>query len=177
MTSAADGDRAEEAKDDLKTIILSERDIKAAARLLQALVSGEDDRARAISNLAKSNVHRIDNQDRSILTERARQTYVNRARRSQFFNTAMFGEAGWDMLLALYATDQTGARHTISGLMNLSGVPFTTALRWLEFLETKEQLVSRKPNPLDARVGWIELTDKARSLLDAYFSETVSEEI
>jgi DNA-binding MarR family transcriptional regulator len=85
----------------------------------------------------------------------------------------MFGEAAWDMLLALYVTEMSGARHTVSGLVDLSGVPPTTALRWLDFLE-QEQLVARRPNPLDGRVFFIEITEKAREALDAYFSETAA---
>ena len=177
MTSTADGDRPDDGKEELKPVTLRGRDIRAAKRLLNALVGEGDGRAREITTLARGNVLRLDNHDRSILAERARKAYVSRARRSQIFNAAMFGEAAWDMLLALYATDLSGARHTVSGLVSLSGVPPTTALRWLEFLEAKEELVCRRPNPLDARVGWIALTDKGRELLDAYFSGTASEEI
>ena len=87
----------------------------------------------------------------------------------------MFGEAAWDMLLALYATDQSGGRHSVTGLVNLSGVPPTTALRWLNFLE-KEQLVTRTPNPHDGRVFRVELTEEARDARVTYFSGTAEEE-
>lgn len=175
MTSAADRGRTDEANDDLKTLTLSDRDIRAAARLLHTIVGVEDDRGRELTTLAKGTVHRSSNEERSVLAERARQTYVDRARRSQVLNKAMFGEAAWDMLLALYVTDLSGARHSVSGLINLSGVPQTTALRWLDFLDTKEQLVTRRPSPRDGRVFLIELTDKGRKALDAYFSGTVLE--
>ena len=114
------------------------------------------------------------NHDRAILVERARQTFVNRTRRSRNFNSVMFGEAAWDMLLALYVTEHS-TRHTVTGLVNLSGVPPTTALRWLDFLEKKEELVTRFPSLSDGRVHLVELTDKARDALDAYFSGTVPE--
>ena len=79
------------------------------------------------------------NHDRAILVERAHQTFVNRARRSRNFNGVMFGEAAWDMLLALYVTEHS-TRHTATGLVKLSGVPSTTALRWHDFLEKKRSL-------------------------------------
>lgn len=39
---------------------------------------------------------------------------LNRAGRSRFFNSTMFGEAAWDMLLALYVTEASVARHILS---------------------------------------------------------------
>ncbi len=75
------------------------------------------------------------------------------------------------MLLALYVTEHS-TRLTVSGIVSLSGVPPTTALRWLDFLECKERLVSRRPNPVDGRAVFIELTDDARNALDVYFSGT-----
>lgn len=175
MSSAADGDRSDDAKEPIRSINLSEQDIRAAARLLSALSGPEDDRGRELTVLANSNEEMRGRQERAVLQERARRTYVGRARRSQIFNKQMFGEAAWDMLLALYATDQSGALHTVSGLVNLAGVPPTSALRWLKFLE-QEELVSRHPSALDGRVFRIKLTDKARELLDAYFAATDSDE-
>lgn len=152
-----------------KTITLSDREVRAATCLLNALVG--DDRGKELTKLAQENIRTIGNVDRATLIDRAQQTFVNRARRSRNFNGVMFGEAAWDMLLALYVTEHS-ARHTVTGLVNLSGVPPTTALRWLDFLEKKEELVIRRPSLTDGRVYLVELTDKARNALDAYFSGT-----
>ena len=162
-----------QAEDDLKTFTFRDRDVKAAANLLRALVEHQDDLGREITNLTQGHGHPIG--ERSNLIERARQTYVNRARRARIFSNVMFGEAAWNMLLALYVTDQSGRRHTVSGLGNLSGAPATTALRWLDFLEREEGLVTRRPNPTDRRIYMVELTDKAREALDAYFSAVINE--
>ena len=161
------------AEHDLKTFTLHNRDIKAAAKLLRVLVDEQDDLGREITALAEGNVDNAGK--RANLIERARQTYVNRARRGRIFSNVMFGEAAWNMLLALYVTDQSERRHTVSGLCNLSGVPPTTALRWLDFLETKEAMVIRKPSPTDRRIYMVELTDKARQALDDYFSEVIDD--
>jgi DNA-binding MarR family transcriptional regulator len=158
----------------LKTITLTEQEVRAAARLLNALTGVQGDRGRELTTMANAQVAVPRRQGHAVLQERARQLYVGRARRSQIFNKGMFGEPAWDMLLALYVTDQSGPRHTISGLVNLSGVPATSALRWLNYLE-HEQLVSRDPNSTDKRVIHIKLTDMARSLLDAYLFGTVAE--
>ncbi len=80
------------------------------------------------------------------MLEGARQEFTNRAARSQFVNSDMFGEAGWDMLPALYVAEQSAARHTVSGLLSLSRVRHTTALRWLQYLQ-REELVTRQANP------------------------------
>ena len=174
MSSAAKGAREDSGKDSVRTVTLAELDIRAAARVLNALVGPEHDRGRELTTLANADVEMGGRQERAILQERARQVYVSRARRSHIFTKDMFGEPAWDMLLALYVTDQSGPRHTVSGLINFSGVPSTSALRWLKFLD-REQLVNRVPHRIDGRVVHIELTDKARDLLDAYFAGTATE--
>jgi DNA-binding MarR family transcriptional regulator len=88
----------------------------------------------------------------------------------------MFGEPAWDMLLALYVSEQSGPRHTIVKLVAQAAAPATTALRWLEYLD-KERLVVRHSNPIDRRATFIELSDKARLALDAYYSGTVLTDI
>jgi DNA-binding MarR family transcriptional regulator len=171
MNNATDGESRSDPEPAV-TITLSERDRRAAARVLNALVGEADDRGQELTNLAGANVRAFGDQDREALVERARKAFVNRARRSRHFNGVMFGEAAWDMLLALYVTEKSKARHTVTGLCDLSGLPTTTALRWLDFLENKEALVTRSPNPTDKRVYRLALTDKARDALDAYFSGT-----
>jgi DNA-binding MarR family transcriptional regulator len=173
MIDPMDDDSEDAAKTVLKTATLSDREIRAAAQLLNELVGAEVDRGRELTSIVAKGGERAPHRDHRLLVEHASQTFVNRAQRSRFFHSSMFGEAAWDMLLALYVTEQSGSRHTVSGLVNLAGVPPTTALRWLDFLEL-EQLVTRKPNPTDRRVFYVGLTVKARDTLDAYFSEAVA---
>ena len=47
----------------------------------------------------------------------------------------LFGEGGWDMLLKLYDAHVEGRRECVSGLCAASGVPASTALRWIDHLE------------------------------------------
>lgn len=101
---------------------------------------------------------------------RARQMLFDRRRRIQLFGGGMFAETGWDVLLALYS-QRFGMRQTIAGLTELTGAAPTTVLRWVAFLEERN-LIQRKGSPLDRRVALLELTDRARRLLDLYFSET-----
>ena len=156
---------------DFQTITLRGKDIQAAAPVLRALVDVEPDLGPKIAPWAHQQADSLG--ERSELIERARQTYANRARRARIFSAMMFGEVAWNMLLILYVSDQSGSRHTVSDLTNMSGAPQTTALRWLGFLENTEGLVRRKPKPTDRRIFMVELTDKAREALDAYFSEVI----
>jgi DNA-binding MarR family transcriptional regulator len=155
-----------------KTITLTEREVRAASQLLKALAGGQEPR-RELAKIPDEMLASDVSHDRKSLAENARLTFANRALRSEFFNKDMFGEAAWDMLLALYVAEQSGTRHTVSGLASLSGVATTTALRWLDFLQT-EELVARQSNPIDRRVFYVELTDKGREGLDAYFSATMT---
>ena len=159
----------------LTRVALSASDLDAAARLLSLLLRAEGDGGRDPTGDSHGAGWPTLTAERAILVERARRTFVNRSRRSASFSPAMFGEPAWDMLLALYATEHS-ARHTVSEIVNLSGVPPTTALRWLDFLENKEQLVVRRPSTTDKRVCLVELSDKARDALDMYFSGTVGTE-
>ena len=81
----------------------------------------------------------------------------------------MFGEAAWDMLLALYILDMTGQRQTVGNLLRFSGTPMTTAKRWLDDLAAHD-LVWREPHPTDRRTAFVVLTPKARQKLDLIYS-------
>ena len=96
----------------------------------------------------------------------------HRRGRIEQFGSAMFGEPGWDMLLILY-TEEDINRLSVSRLVAASGSPPTTGLRWFEYLKS-QQLVCRQKHPTDRRIDLVELSDKGRSALDLYFSETLT---
>jgi DNA-binding MarR family transcriptional regulator len=91
-----------------------------------------------------------------------------RANRRKVFGADLFGEASWDMLLELYDADFTGRRISVSSLCFASGVPQTTALRWIKILEREGQ-IKRTPDPRDGRRYFVELTESARTALDRTF--------
>lgn len=98
---------------------------------------------------------------------------IARARRNRTrqFKPSMFGEPAWDMLLVLYA-NESETRLPVGRLAALSGSRPTTAIRWLDYL-SREGFVFRRPNLRDARSEIIELTEKGRSVLEQYLSETL----
>jgi DNA-binding MarR family transcriptional regulator len=105
--------------------------------------------------------------------KRARRELADRRRRIGLFGSTMFGEAGWEILLALYG--RHGARLTIAQINGIVATAPTTTFRWLRYLEL-HQLIRREPHPVDTRAVLIELTDKAVRFLDVYFSETIRAE-
>jgi DNA-binding MarR family transcriptional regulator len=151
------------------SIELSAADAREIARLLALLLKGA---APSNGNLLSKNVPSRtpqDAQNRSVLAAKARAIFSERNRRSQHFSPAMFGELGWDMLLALYITDFAGGRQTVGQLVSLVGAPPTSALRWIDYLE-KERLISRESHPRDRRTVLVSITNRGRQKLDEYLS-------
>jgi DNA-binding MarR family transcriptional regulator len=160
--------------DDERTVTLSQKDIQAARRLLRLLLK-EDSEAPAGLQL-EGTARSIADTSRAALVARAREEFGNRRRRTAIFERSMFGEPAWDMLLALYILDVSGQRQTTGALMQFSGAPITTARRWLDYL-VGNGLARRSHHPTDQRVMFVTLTEKGRSALDLYYSETVETEV
>jgi len=106
-------------------------------------------------------------EQRGILREHARQIRFSRDRRQKFFDRNLFGEPAWDILLTLYVIDDDQRRLSTRQIADLARQPLTTALRWLDYLDD-EDLIRRRPNPLDQRVIFVELSDKGRAAIDRY---------
>ena len=70
-----------------------------------------------------------------------------RRRRDRLFGSDLFGEPAWDMLLELYAAELAQRRECVSGLCCASGVPATTALRWITLL-VNAGWVTRRAGPV-----------------------------
>jgi hypothetical protein len=109
--------------------------------------------------------------ERARQLKRASRILAARQARRDFFSPEIFGEPGWEMLLVLYLAEGGGPRQTVTKLCRSSGVPLTTALRWLHFLEA-DHLVMRTASPVDKRISYLELTEEARSALDRLLLES-----
>lgn len=81
----------------------------------------------------------------------------------------MLGEPAFDMLLALYTAADEGAGVTLARLSELSGVPQSSGLRWVDYLCAKK-LISRTAHPTDKRAAIVELTQQGRATLEAMFA-------
>lgn len=80
--------------------------------------------------------------------------------RNKLLGGDLFGEPAWDILLELFAADWSGEKLSVSGACYVSGVPSSTALRWIVRLEN-EGWVERTDDPLDGRRTWLTLTSRA----------------
>lgn len=99
-----------------------------------------------------------------------------RAQRARFFTASLFSDPAWDMLLVLYATELSGRRLAVSKLAERSGVPMTTALRWIATLEG-EGLVVRSGDQFDGRRVFIVLSRQGFKAMQAYFDSMEADTI
>lgn len=94
--------------------------------------------------------------------------YRHRRERELVFDRELFGEPAWDMLLYLYAARLRGNLVATSSLARASGVPATTALRWMAHLE-RVGLIERSAIKRDGRVRVQKLTRRATEQMEAHF--------
>lgn len=166
-------DRNEE-KPILRTLHLRDSDLLALSRLLKNLVGEQQLGSDSMSgpNPSPGSADADQAASAAMLLALAHKIIRARGRRSKVLGKAMFGEPAWDMLLVLYVSTFEGPRLSVGRLTALSSAPPTTALRWLDYLE-KERLVRREANPTDKRSEFVELTEKAHSIMEQYLSETL----
>ncbi len=98
----------------------------------------------------------------------ARTIQALRKRRSEFLHRAMLGEPAYDMLLGLYVAELDGQSVIATRLGELAGVAQSSALRWLDYLVTK-QLIIREPHPTNKRASIVRLSGKGRDSLEGMF--------
>ena len=99
-----------------------------------------------------------------------RQIIRQRQLRARFFDGELFADPAWDMLLDLAAARAEHKRVSVTSLCIASGVPPTTALRWIVLLTEAGQL-ERVEDESDRRRAFIALTDRAAEAMARYFAE------
>jgi DNA-binding MarR family transcriptional regulator len=97
-----------------------------------------------------------------------------RALRPQFFGPELFGEPAWDILLELYQSQLCQFRMKVSSVCAASGVPATTALRWMKVMEGRG-LIERRADPRDGRRVFVSLSPVAVAAMDAMFAKFLVE--
>ena len=90
--------------------------------------------------------------------------------RGRYFNAKLFADPAWDMLLDLTAARAEHRRVSVTSLCIASGVPPTTALRWISQM-IDEGLFARVGDEADRRRAFIELTDRSAEMIARYFAE------
>lgn len=90
--------------------------------------------------------------------------------RARFFDGELFADPAWDMLLDLTAARAEHQRVSVTSLCIASGVPPTTALRWIgQMIEAG--LFQRSEDETDRRRAFITLSDRAADAMARYFAE------
>lgn len=97
-----------------------------------------------------------------------------RQMRSRFFGVDLFADPAWDMLLDLSAARVEHRRVSVTSLCIASGVPNTTALRWMKLLE-RAGLIERIEDDTDRRRAFVALTEAGASAVARYF-DTVTKQ-
>lgn len=98
-----------------------------------------------------------------------RQIIRQRQLRARFFEDDLFADPAWDILLDLTAARVEKVRVSVTSLCIASGVPPTTALRWIGQM-TDAGLLARVEDKADRRRAFIDLTEKAADGMARYFS-------
>lgn len=102
-----------------------------------------------------------------------RRVIRQRQLRARFIEGEFFADPAWDMLLDLAAARVEGKRVAVTSLCIASGVPPTTALRWIGAL-VQAGLFQRVCDENDRRRAFIELTENAADRIARYFDEIAS---
>ncbi len=88
----------------------------------------------------------------------------------RFFDQDLFADPAWDMLLDLTAARAEHLRVSVTSLCIASGVPTTTALRWIKLLE-QAGLVKRIEDDTDRRRAFVTLTERGADAMARFFDE------
>lgn len=113
-------------------------------------------------------------QKKSAWLDAAEAACRERAERHDFFPSDFFGEPAWNILLDLFIVDLKGQRISVQDACLSSGVPPTTALRYVGQLE-EGSFVKRVPDATDARRTFLVITTKGQSLMRRYLARTNTE--
>ena len=103
-----------------------------------------------------------------------RKIITARKLRARFLDAELFADPAWDMLLDLTAARVEHQRVSVTSLCIASGVPPTTALRWIGQM-TEAGLFERVEDDCDRRRAFIRLSDKAADGMARYFAELGSD--
>lgn len=89
--------------------------------------------------------------------------------RNRFFDSSLFADPAWDMLLDLMAARLEEEEVSVSSLCIAAAVPSTTALRWIRTM-TDLGLFHRRADPKDGRRIYVSLTDPAARAMAGYLA-------
>jgi hypothetical protein len=113
-------------------------------------------------------------QRRQSLVSVAREMVEHARRRTQFLPDAVFQDPQWMMALDLFIASEEGREVSVSSLCCASGVPSTTALRHIRYLQ-EQGIFERISHPNDKRISLVRLAEASRSQLARYLASIGSD--
>lgn len=80
----------------------------------------------------------------------------------RFFDPNMFADPAFDMLLFVFLEEEAGRPVETSACYRASGVPRTTAVRWINMMVASGMFISA-PHPTDRRLALLSLSEDTRT--------------
>lgn len=119
--------------------------------------------------LSVSRANRRD--DHSTVTMREAARYLLRLRKAakSCFGQPSISEPAWNLMLALYSTEEAGKKLHIGSIAKRADVPRSTALRWLIKLESSG-FVDLLPDPSDKRAVRVRMTSEGAAAMQRSFT-------
>ena len=144
-------------------------DVRAAddlRRIARELLRTADrvDRAGLSAAAERASIARLDDWSVALAAYRARRE------RAHFFPETLFGEPAWDMLLELFVAAGDRKQIATTSLCLGSGVPATTAQRYIDMLVARG-MAERCVDPEDRRRTLIGITQAGRDAMTSYFRQ------
>ncbi len=130
---------------------------------LESLLSQGLEQIHAVKRIARNDQSQLDETDSSIeiandadLIDRAESLLKWSRLKAEFLNmgTGLFSDSCWDMCLDIYICDLKGQQITVSSVAHSSGIPMTTAMRYINVM-SEEGLLEKTPNPSDNRMIFV----------------------
>lgn len=166
-------------RDQVSLLRLAEQ-VAEIARKLDALAPANDadgryrleSPTRGFAGDEEGNSDRLSRNPRPALPDPrlVRQIIRQRQARARFFDGDLFADPAWDMLLDLTAARAEHERVSVTSLCIASGVPPTTALRWISQM-TEMGIFERVEDEQDRRRAFIALSDRAADAMARYFAD------
>ena len=156
--------------------------VSRLAERLDRLSASDDDSARVEAPRTAFSFGTDSSGDRLVRTARpplpdprmVRRMIRQRQLRGRFFDAELFADPAWDMLLDLTAARAENVRVSVTSLCIASGVPPTTALRWIGQM-TEAGLFERIHDECDRRRAFITLSDRAVDGMARFFDHVGAE--
>jgi hypothetical protein len=104
-----------------------------------------------------------------VTAHRVRKLIRTRRLRERYISGDIFADPAWDMILDLYAARLEGRTVAVTSLCIASGVPLTTALRWIKSL-TERRIFVRTPDPHDGRRALVDLSEDTAAAVEKFMA-------